>query len=90
MNAGSPACGSGCATPPRPTAYAVVAAGRNVIAERIESGEYLPGGRIPSVVRLQAKFGIASATALKVYEALRTDGLICVRPRGGSFVEAQA
>lgn len=59
---------------------------RDVIAARIESGEYPVRGRVPSVLQLQAEFGIAAATSQKVHRALRADGLIYTEPGLGSFV----
>jgi DNA-binding GntR family transcriptional regulator len=59
---------------------------RDVIAERIEAGEYEPGTRIPSVLQLQSEFGIATATGQKVHRALRADGLVYTEPGLGSFV----
>lgn len=57
-----------------------------IIAERIRTGEYKPGERIPSLVALIEEFGIANATGQKVMRALRADGLIRTEPGMGSFV----
>ncbi|MEV4164459.1 winged helix-turn-helix domain-containing protein [Nonomuraea dietziae] len=57
-----------------------------IIAERIRSGEYKAGERIPSLIDLIEEFGIANATGQKVMRALRTDGLIRTEPGMGSFV----
>lgn len=57
-----------------------------VIKTRIESGEYQPGEKIPSVIKLQEEFGIATATGQKVMRALRADGLIRTEQGMGSFV----
>lgn len=57
-----------------------------VIRTRIEDGTYPPGTRIPSVLQLQAEFGIAAATGQKVHRALRAEGLIYTEPGLGSFV----
>lgn len=63
-----------------------------VIKDRIESGQYdKPGeaddGKIPSVLQLQAEFGIATATAQKVLHKLRTEGLTRTDPGIGTFVK---
>ena len=58
----------------------------DVIVTRIDSGEYAPRERIPSVLQIQAEFGIAVATAQKVHAQLRADGLIYTEPGLGSFV----
>lgn len=57
-----------------------------VIQGRIQSGEYPPGIRVPSVVQLQGEFGIANVTAQKVLRQLRADGLVRTEPGMGSFV----
>lgn len=57
-----------------------------IIAERIRTGEYSAGERIPSLVALVEEFGIANATGQKVMRALRADGLIRTEPGMGSFV----
>ncbi|GAA2685856.1 hypothetical protein GCM10010412_073110 [Nonomuraea recticatena] len=57
-----------------------------IIAERIRSGEYEAGERIPSLIDLIEEFGIANATGQKVMRALRADGLIRTEPGMGSFV----
>ncbi|WP_308164720.1 GntR family transcriptional regulator [Nonomuraea sediminis] len=53
---------------------------------KIESGELAPGDQVPSVLRLQEIYGIATATGQKVHRALRRDGLIRTEPGMGSFV----
>ncbi|MFD9519322.1 GntR family transcriptional regulator [Streptomyces sp. NPDC059979] len=57
-----------------------------VVRARIASGEYPPRTRVPSVLQLQAEFGIAAATGQKVHRALREEGLIYTEPGLGSFV----
>jgi GntR family transcriptional regulator len=59
-----------------------------VIRERIADGTYPPRSRVPSVLQLQAEFGIATATGQKVHRSLRDDGLIYTEPGLGSFVTA--
>ena len=54
--------------------------------ERIADGTYPPRARVPSVLQLQAEFGIAAATGQKVHRALREEGLIYTEPGLGSFV----
>ncbi|MFI9601477.1 GntR family transcriptional regulator [Streptomyces sp. NPDC052043] len=58
----------------------------DVIRKRIEDGTYPPRTRVPSVVQLTAEFGIANATAHKVLQALRNEGLTYTEPGLGSFV----
>lgn len=57
-----------------------------MIRQRIADGTYAPRTRVPSVLQLQAEFGIAAATGQKVHRALREDGLIYTEPGLGSFV----
>ncbi|MET9617147.1 GntR family transcriptional regulator [Kitasatospora indigofera] len=58
---------------------------RDVIAGRIESGEYPPGHLI-SAAQLEQDFGVARATVQKVTASLRADGLIRTEFGMGSFV----
>lgn len=57
-----------------------------IVRERIGDGTYPPRSRVPSVLQLQAEFGIATATGQKVHRALRDEGLIYTEPGLGSFV----
>lgn len=58
----------------------------DIVSERIRAGVYPPGTRVPSVIQLQAEFGIATATGQKVMRALREEGLIETVSGMGSFV----
>ncbi|MGW5591132.1 GntR family transcriptional regulator [Streptomyces sp. NPDC003857] len=58
----------------------------DVIRQRIVDGTYPPRSRVPSVVQLTEEFGIANATAHKVLQALRAEGLTYTEPGLGSFV----
>lgn len=57
-----------------------------VLSERIRTGQYPPGTRVPSVVQVVAEFGVATATAQKAMRALREAGLTRTEPGLGSFV----
>ncbi|MFF3879346.1 GntR family transcriptional regulator [Streptomyces sp. NPDC001978] len=57
-----------------------------VLRARIESGEYPPGSRVPSIVQVSEEFGIAQATAQKVLRALKEEGLTYTEPGLGSSV----
>lgn len=58
-----------------------------LLRERILSGEFRPGERIPSVPALAETFGVASMTARQAIDYLARQGLI-VRLRGrGTFVQ---
>ena len=58
----------------------------DILRTRITDGTYPPRTRVPSVLQLQAEFGIAAATGQKVHRALREEGLIYTEPGLGSFV----
>lgn len=60
-----------------------------VVRERIADGTYPPRTRVPSVMQLVDEFGIAQATAQKVHQGLREDGMIYTEPGLGSFVAEQ-
>ncbi|WP_219825909.1 GntR family transcriptional regulator [Nonomuraea typhae] len=60
-----------------------------ILAERIETGEYPPGERMPSITALMNEFGLAVATTQKAVAKLREDGLIYTEPGLGSFVAEQ-
>ena len=59
---------------------------RGAIEERIRSGEWAPGHRIPFEHELVSRYACARATVSKALSALVRDGLIERRRRAGSFV----
>lgn len=61
---------------------------REILAERITSGVYAPGAKMPSVLELHEEFGLATATIQKAVGQIREDGLIYTEPGLGSFVTA--
>lgn len=62
----------------------------DTIRDRIRSGELAVGDRVPSTRRMVAEHGVAMATASRVIEALRRDGLVEVRRGVGTVVAASA
>lgn len=60
-----------------------------MIRTRIADGTYPPRTRVPSVIQLSTEFGIAQATAQKVLNNLRDEGLTYTEPGLGSFVADQ-
>jgi len=60
------------------------------IRDRIRSGELTPGDPVPSTRQIVAEHGVAMATASRVLEALRRDGLVEVRRGVGTIVAAGA
>lgn len=62
----------------------------DLLAARIRSGEYLPGGRIPSEHQLAEHFGIGRPTARQAVDLLVRKGQLTRRRGAGTFVcEAQ-
>ncbi|MFJ8662427.1 GntR family transcriptional regulator [Streptomyces sp. NPDC093795] len=57
-----------------------------VIAAKIETGEYAPDRMIPTPARLSEEYGIAVLTARRAMRELRERGLIITVPGKGSFV----
>ncbi len=58
----------------------------DVLRERIQSGKYPPGTRVPSIVALSGEFGVAPVTARKALTALQREGLVESRTGWGTFV----
>ncbi|MBF8189132.1 winged helix-turn-helix transcriptional regulator [Nonomuraea sp. K274] len=61
-----------------------------MIKERIETGVYQPGDQLPSVLKIQEEFGVATATGQKVLHQLRKDGLSYTEPGMGTFVKQRS
>lgn len=57
-----------------------------ILTERIRSGVYRAGDRVPSVVALSEELDISTPTAQKALKQLREDGLTYTVPGFGSFV----
>lgn len=60
-----------------------------ILRDRIGSGEYAPGRRLPSVRGLVQEFGVAELTARKALRVLVDEGLAEMTPGMGTFVKAQ-
>jgi GntR family transcriptional regulator len=61
----------------------------DILRARIESGEIPPGRRIPSMMELEAEFGLARNTIKKAYDLLKAEGLVQMAPGRGLFVIPQ-
>jgi DNA-binding GntR family transcriptional regulator len=59
---------------------------RDILRQKILSGELASGAMVPSIVTIHQEYGIAKTTARKVLAALRDEGLIITTPGWGSFV----
>ena len=57
------------------------------LERRIQAGEYAPGERVPSVLAIMERYGVASATAHKALAGLRNRGLTKTYPGMGSYVK---
>ncbi|MBN6054483.1 winged helix-turn-helix transcriptional regulator [Nonomuraea sp. RK-328] len=55
---------------------------------RIESGEWPPRRRLPSVVALEHEYGVARNTILKAIKHLRETGYVYTVPNWGTVVRA--
>jgi DNA-binding GntR family transcriptional regulator len=49
---------------------------------QIDSGEFAPGSRLPSITDLAQTYGIALTTVRKALDQLKEDGLIVTSPMG--------
>lgn len=57
---------------------------------RILSGQWAPGGRVPSVRELSVELAVNSHTALKAYDVLQTEGVIEARRGLGFYLTLDA
>ncbi|MFD5462445.1 TetR/AcrR family transcriptional regulator C-terminal domain-containing protein [Kitasatospora sp. NPDC127059] len=60
------------------------------LRRRIAAGELKPGARVPSTRRIMREWGVAMATATKVLNRLREEGLVRAVPGVGTVVAAAA
>jgi DNA-binding GntR family transcriptional regulator len=58
----------------------------DLFEERIDSGVYPPGERLPSALDIQTETGISPVTARRVLKELREAGLAYMEPGIGTFV----
>lgn len=58
----------------------------DLLREKITSGEYPPGTKIPSETALHQTYDLARGTVRKALEILREEGRIVTFPGRGSFV----
>ncbi|MGW2868287.1 TetR/AcrR family transcriptional regulator C-terminal domain-containing protein [Kitasatospora sp. NPDC001225] len=60
------------------------------LRRRIAAGELAPGARVPSTRRITQEWGVAMATATKVLNRLREEGLVRAVPGVGTVVAGKA
>lgn len=56
-----------------------------ILRERITTGQYPPGRKIPSLIDLQAEFGLSSMTVRRAVAILAGEGLLQRVPGRGTF-----
>src|ERR1044072_1555094 len=62
---------------------------RKIVAElraRMQSGELLPGDRMPSIRQISRRWGVAVATATRGVATLREEGLVEAKVGSGTVV----
>ena len=56
------------------------------LRERIVSGEYPAGRKLPSIIGLQAESGLSAKTVQRALAVLAAEGLVVTIPNRGTFV----
>jgi GntR family transcriptional regulator len=56
------------------------------IRERITSGEYQPGAKLPPIAEIVAQTGLSPMTIRRAYKLLEDEGLATIVPGRGTFV----
>lgn len=62
----------------------------DALRERIESGELLPGRKVPSQTELEEDTGLSRNTIKKALDVLKREGLLVTAPGRGLFVADSA
>jgi phosphonate metabolism transcriptional regulator PhnF len=58
----------------------------DILLQKIEEGEYLPGSRLPTESDLGRRFGVNRHTAREALKKLKNDGIVFSRQGKGTFV----
>lgn len=61
---------------------------RRQVIERVQTGDLVPGDKLPTVRGLADELGLAATTVARAYRELEQDEVIETRGRKGSFVSA--
>src|SRR5262245_47933318 len=56
------------------------------LRQRIRSGEWAAGDRLPSIPALADAYGVAKQTVQRTVDQLRVEGLLITRPGSGTYV----
>lgn len=59
---------------------------KEIIRERVDSGEWVPGDQVPSEPELAKQFGISRATVRRAFSDLTLEGVLYRRQGRGTFV----
>ncbi|MCD9020810.1 FadR/GntR family transcriptional regulator [Cohnella silvisoli] len=59
------------------------------IKQQIESGEFAPSSKLPTVVDLAASFNVGRSTIREALSGLKAMGWVTIRHGGGTFVSSQ-
>ena len=57
-----------------------------ILRKRIDSGEFPPGSRIPSILSLSQEYGLAGITVRKAIAALKDEGVLETASGWGTYV----
>ena len=57
-----------------------------IIRERIKSGEYAPGSKLPTIVEITGETGLTPMTIRRAMALLSDEGLVRIVPGRGTFV----
>ena len=56
------------------------------LRQRITSGEYPAGGRLPPIIALQGESGLSAKTVQRALRVLEEEGLVVIVANRGTFV----
>ncbi|MFC7220577.1 GntR family transcriptional regulator [Streptomyces polyrhachis] len=57
-----------------------------ILRNKIASGEYPPGSRLPGELTMTHAYGVGPGTVRRALDILRSEGLVITRPARGTFV----
>lgn len=58
-----------------------------IIRGQVDSGELPRGSRLPSIIDLASRYGLAPVTVSKAIGVLKAEGLVVTSPGRGSFIK---
>ena len=60
------------------------------LREKLQSGRWQPGDRLPPMAQLQDQYGVAKGTVRRALDALKADGLITGKTGSGFYVTGKS